>query len=234
MKQSKEKSKNYTIMVWGEYALFTRPENKVESVSYPIPTYSAMRNLLQHIYWHPGISYVVDKIEVMTPIQYETIKVNEVPVLATKNHLNEPIDIAANRGQRTKRYLRNVSYRLSFHFTFEVPKEYNNPDPKTVNVQKYQHMLEQALSSGRPSRDTYFGTRECTAFFGYLDEYDTLAEPIPEDLDVGFMFYDWDFDNPRIEGKSTYYNPKYTQIKMAQGVVDYTKIKEGDIHTCLC
>src|SRR6056297_2673113 len=96
------------LRVWGDYACFTRPEMKVERVSYDVMTPSAARGVLEAIYWKPAIRWIVDSIHVLNPIQYENIRRNEVECRMSANRKN--MFIENNRQQRASRVLRNVDY----------------------------------------------------------------------------------------------------------------------------
>ena len=121
------------LRVWGEYALFTRPEMKVERVSYDVMTPSAARGILEAIYWKPSIRWIIDRIHVLKPIRFENIRRNEVSKKTSVNNVdmkgNYPISIIADdsntRQQRASMVLRNVEYIIEAHFEF-VSKEDNN------------------------------------------------------------------------------------------------------------
>lgn len=114
----------FKILVEGEYALFTRPEFKVERVSYDVPTVSAMEGLIKSIYWKPAIRIVIDKIVVFHPIRFINIRRNEVsqkvPLATVKKQMNGTgtVEVLTSqiRSQRASMLLRDVKYGVEFHF----------------------------------------------------------------------------------------------------------------------
>ena len=224
----KEATQAYTILLWGPLAMFNMPETKVESYSYDVPTYSAMRGLLRGIYWHPGVDYEPLRIDVLHPIRYETVKVNEVAKLASRDNFRGSIDIEKHRSQRTKRYLYNVRYRLTFRLTFDAQKcGYKKLDPVRNNIGKYKGILERKLARGASTRDICFGTRECTAVYKLADKNELLEEPIEVSRDFGVMFYDWDYtpwDNGDTKARL---RPKFMHGVLNNGVMLYPE--EADL-----
>jgi len=114
-----------TLQVWGDYALFTRPEMKTERVSYDVMTPSAARGILEAIYWHPGLVYRIDNIRVCAPIQFSNIRRNEVKATISARTAktameqgsgNLYIATADNIQQRAALLLRNVHYVIEAHF----------------------------------------------------------------------------------------------------------------------
>ena len=125
------------VKVWGEYALFSRPEMKVERCSYDVITPSAARGILEAIYWHPGMKWVIDKIYVQKPVQFTSIRRNEVKskissnnVLPVYNGADKPLYISTKSDivQRASLLLRDVSYVIEAHFEMtEKAVESDNP-----------------------------------------------------------------------------------------------------------
>ena len=125
------------VQVWGEYALFSRPEMKVERCSYDVMTPSAARGILEAIYWHPGLRWVIDKIYVKNPIRFTSVRRNEVKskvsasnVLQAYNGADKPLYISTKEDivQRASLILRDVSYVIEAHFEMtDQANETDNP-----------------------------------------------------------------------------------------------------------
>lgn len=196
--------KEFCLEVWGPMACFTRPELKVERVSYDVITPSAARAIFEAILWKPAIHWQVTKIEVLNPIKWVSVRRNEVGAVASKN----PIFIEDKRQQKNTLMLQNVRYRLWARLEF-IPnwkrKETKNPvidHEEAANLRqdenpgKYNAMFERRARKGQCFNQPYLGTRECVASFRYVDPTtDTLLPPISETRDLGIMLYDLDFQS---------------------------------------
>lgn len=195
--------KEFCLEVWGPMACFTRPELKVERVSYDVITPSAARAIFEAIFWKPAIHWQVTKIEVLNEIKWTTIRRNEVGAVASKN----PIFIEDKRQQKNTLLLQDVRYRLWAKLEF-IPQwkrvESKNPriDSEEVellrkdeNPGKYNAMFERRAKKGQCFNQPYLGTREFSASFRFVDpETESLDEPIQETRDLGIMLYDMDFE----------------------------------------
>lgn len=200
--------KEYCLEVWGELACFTRPEFKVERVSYDMITPSAARAIFEAIFWKPAIRWEVTRIEVLAPIRTASIRRNEVG--ATANTRKRQIYIEDNRQQKNAIMLRDVRYRIYARQVF-VPvnkrKTNDKPDSNDENPGKYHAMFERRARKGQCFNQPYLGTRECSASFRFVENSEESAQqPIQESRDLGFMLYDMDFSNPR-DIKPMYYHP---------------------------
>lgn len=200
--------KEYCLEVWGELACFTRPEFKVERVSYDVITPSAARAIFEAIFWKPAIRWEVTRIEVLAPIRTASIRRNEVG--ATANTRKRQIYIEDNRQQKNAIMLRDVRYRIYARQVF-VPvnkrKTSDRPDSTDENPGKYHAMFERRARKGQCFNQPYLGTRECSASFRFVKNSEESAQqPIQESRDLGFMLYDMDFSNPR-DIKPMYYHP---------------------------
>ena len=196
--------KEFCLEVWGSMACFTRPELKVERVSYDVITPSAARAIFEAIFWKPAIHWQVTKIEVLNPIKWTSVRRNEVGAVASKN----PIFIEEKRQQKNTLLLEDVRYRISAKLEF-IPqwkrKESKNPIidseeaellRKDENPGKYNAMFERRAKKGQCFNQPYLGTREFSASFRLVDsETESLDEPIHETRDLGIMFYDMDFES---------------------------------------
>ena len=198
--------KEFCIEVWGPMACFTRPELKVERVSYDVITPSAARAIFEAILWKPAIHWQVTKIEVLNPIKWVSVRRNEVGAVASKHPIF--IEDRGKRQQKNTLMLQNVRYRLWARLEF-IPnwkrKETKNPvidHEEAANLRqdenpgKYNAMFERRARKGQCFNQPYLGTRECVASFRYVDPTtDTLLPPISETRDLGIMLYDLDFQS---------------------------------------
>ena len=185
------------VKVWGEYALFSRPEMKVERCSYDVITPSAARGILEAIYWHPGMKWVIDKIYVQRPIQFTSIRRNEVKskissnnVLPVYNGANKPLYISTKSDivQRASLLLRDVSYVIEAHF------EMTEKAGKSDNPGKFKDIIMRRLKRGECYHTPYFGCREFPANF-CLCEDEEIETAYSGEKDLGFMLYDMDFSD---------------------------------------
>lgn len=202
--------------VWGDYACFTRPEMKVERVSYDVPTPSAARGMVESVYYHPGLKWHVDKIYVCKPIRFTNILRNEVASkISARNVLTEAngkkrsyIDRNADIQQRATTMLRDVHYVIEAHF--EMTDKANPSD----NPGKFQDIVKRRLRSGQAYMQPYLGCRECTAHFRLWEGGEIPA--IDETRDLGYMLYDMDYsDSQNIQ-------PMFFRAQMVHGVIDLT------------
>ena len=215
--------KEFCLEVWGAMACFTRPELKVERVSYDVITPSAARAIFEAIFWKPAIHWQVTKIEVLNPIKWTNIRRNEVGAVASKN----PIFIEDKRQQKNTLLLQDVRYRLWAKLEF-IPKwkreESKNPRidseetellRKDENPGKYNAMFERRASKGQCFNQPYLGTREFSASFRLVNpETEALDAPISESRDLGIMIYDMDFEADLKNPPAMFY-----RAKMENGVI---------------
>ena len=206
------------VQVWGEYALFSRPEMKVERCSYDVMTPSAARGILEAIYWHPGLRWVIDKIYVKNPILFTRVRRNEVKskvsasnVLQAYNRADKPLYISTKEDivQRASLILRDVSYVIEAHF--EMTDQANETD----NPGKFKDIMMRRLKRGECYHMPYFGCREFPAHFCLCEEevIHTIYDEIPE-KDLGFMLYDMDYSNKED------IQPMFFRAVMKRGVID--------------
>lgn len=204
------------VKVWGEYALFSRPEMKVERCSYDVITPSAARGILEAIYWHPGMKWVIDKIYVQKPIQFTSIRRNEVKskissnnVLPVYNGADKPLYISTKSDivQRASLLLRDVSYVIEAHFEMtEKAVESDNPG-------KFKDIIMRRLKRGECYHTPYFGCREFPANFCLCAD-EKIETAYSGEKDLGFMLYDMDFsDLDNIQ-------PMFFRALMKDGVIN--------------
>lgn len=202
--------------VWGDYACFTRPEMKVERVSYDVPTPSAARGMVESVYFHNGLRWIIDRIYVCKPIRFTNILRNEVASkISARNVLTEAngkkrsyIDRNADIQQRATTMLRNVHYVIEAHF--EMTDKANPSD----NPGKFQDIVKRRLRSGQAYMQPYLGCRECTAHFRLWEGGDIPT--IDETRDLGYMLYDMDYSDPEN------IQPMFFRAQMVHGVIDLT------------
>lgn len=181
------------LRVWGDYACFTRPEMKVERVSYDVMTPSAARGVLEAILWKPQIVWRVTRIDVLKPIRWASVRRNEVAsVISTDN-----VKTAMNRGkgalglyadedrqQRAALLLREVDYLI--HARFERTGQAGSGD----TLAKYAAMFRRRAENGQCFNQPYLGCREFSAAFAWVDLAGPWPESIAESRDLGWMLYD--------------------------------------------
>ena len=193
--------KEYCLEVWGDMACFTRPELKVERVSYDVITPSAARAIFEAIFWKPAIHWQITKIEILNPITWTSVRRNEVGAVAGKT----PIYIEDKRQQKNSLLLKDVRYRIWAKMEYRsVAKRMAEDDLFThkpgndENPMKYYQMFERRASKGQCFNQPYLGTREFSAAFRLVDTVSETLTPAlsPEqggDSDLGIMLYDMDY-----------------------------------------
>jgi CRISPR-associated protein Cas5d len=207
--------KGFCLDVTGDFACFTRPEMKVERVSYDVITPSAARAIFEAIFWKPAIRWQIKKIEVLAPIRWISVRRNEVGKVASAR-VGSEILIEDARQQRAGLLLRDVRYRLTAEFDFIPPAKRGrvpNPAPDWLadpvetadhrqdeSPAKYAAMFERRAKKGQCFTQPYLGCREFSCATVRL--VDPAAEPAPAvaelsgTRDLGYMLYDLDFANP--------------------------------------
>lgn len=204
------------LEVWGDYALFTRPEMKVERVSYDVMTPSAARGIIEAIYWKPAISWCIDRIHVCNPIEFTNIRRNEVSskisasvVYSVIKGGNKPLFINTNadRQQRAAIVLKNVRYIIEAHF------ELTDKAGETDTAEKHYNIALRRMRNGQCYHNPCFGCREFPANFR-LVEGDLPKSQLTGEKDLGYMLYDMDFSNPED------IRPVFFRAVMKDGIID--------------
>lgn len=224
--------RGFCLEVAGEFACFTRPEMKVERVSYDVITPSAARAIFSAIFWKPAIRWHITKIEVLNPIRWANIRRNEVSAVASRN----PIFVEDARQQRAGLLLRDVKYRLWAEFEYIPPEKriaVSNPSPEWLSDDEERQWMEQAQTAKpdecpakyaamfdrRASRGQYFmhpylGCREFScSTIRLVKSLDGEPPAIDETRDLGFMLYDMDYSNPKD------IRPMFFRPQMEKGVI---------------
>lgn len=223
-------SKGFCLEVKGDYACFTRPEMKVERVSYDVITPSAARAIFDAILWKPAIFWQIKRIEVLAPIKWISVRRNEVAAVASSR--SDGILIEESRQQRAGLFLRDVKYRLHAEFDF-IPREKRgkvfNPVPEFLQNDaddqadiartdetpaKYAAIFERRAKKGQCFHRPYLGCREFAANFRLVNPQGEPATPITETRDLGWMLYDLDFSDPKD------IKPMFFRAEMKSGVVE--------------
>ena len=210
----------FKIEVWGNYACFSRPELKVERVSYDIITPSAARGIFEAVFWKPAIRYIIDEIAVCAPIRFDNIRRNEVNGIVSSN--GTPIIATEDRAQRAALVLRNVRYLILAHF--EMTKKAGTED----NKEKFMNIILRRLEKGQTFHQPYLGTREFPAHIRLIQNDESAPSPIKESRDLGLMLYDIKYKYEKDEkGKDIVkeFKPTYFFAKMVNGVVNLRKVE---------
>lgn len=207
---------NFCLEVAGDYACFTRPEMKMERVSYDVITPSAARAVFEAILWKPAIQWVVNKIEVLQPVQWLSLRRNEVASKMSSRNAQSMINgtlrdyalyVEDDRQQRATLLLRDVRYRL--HAALVLTKQAGPEDSE----QKFIEMFRRRASKGQCLYQPYLGCREFSCSFRLVDETVEQVYPIQDSRDLGFMLYDLDFTN--VENPM----PLFFRASMEQGII---------------
>ncbi len=229
--------KTFCIEVKGDYACFTRPEMKVERVSYDVITPSAARGIFEAIFWKPAIQWKIRKIEVLNPIRWISVRRNEVGTIISPR--SEGIFIEDNRQQRAGLFLRDVRYRLHADLVFvppglrkrvstEMPEDLVAEDEKRdmkkdENPGKYNAMFARRARKGQCFNQPYLGCREFSCGFRFVETPEEEPAPIAETRELGFMLYDVDFTNEMDP------QPAFFRAKLESGVIHVPDWDGGEV-----
>ena len=207
----------FCLEVSGDYACFTRPELKVERVSYEVMTPSAARAIFEAILWKPAITWQVTRIDVLEPIRWFSLRRNEVgSKISTRvvetamrrgsGTLGLYVDDERERQQRASLFLRDVRYRIHARLMM-TPAAY--PDD---SIAKYAEMFRRRATHGQCVNQPYLGTREFDCRFRLIEDPSQETSPIDETRDLGLMLYDLDFAGPSA-------TPMFFRAALAHGTV---------------
>jgi len=211
--------KTYCLEVTGDYACFTRPEMKVERVSYDVITPSAARAVFEAILWKPAIKWHVRKIEVLKPIRWISLRRNEVASVVSTSLVKSAMNkgtgdlglyIEDDRQQRAGLFLRDVAYRLHAELEF-FPAKAKEPGE---NARKYEEMFERRAQKGQCVNQPYLGCREFAASFRIVEDPANEQLPIALNEKLGYMLYDMDFSDPADP------KPMFFEAEMIEGVME--------------
>ena len=188
-----------SVEVWGDYACFSRPEMKVERVSYDVMTPSAARGILDAIFWHPGLRWHIDRIHVLSPIHFTSIRRNEVKDVISASNVKTTMErrkgtlyLATPESiqQRAALVLCNVRYVIDAHFEMtEKAAPGDNPG-------KFQDIMKRRLAKGQAYHHPCFGVREFPAHFALCEAIPPCPEELKGTRDLGWMLLDLDYSDP--------------------------------------
>lgn len=205
------------LKVWGKYALFTRPEMKVERVSYDVMTPSAARGIIEAIYWKPAIRWKIDRIQVCRKISFTNVRRNEVGCKISARNVRtvmegakKPlyIDTSSAIQQRASLLLQDVCYVIEAHF--EMTQQAGERD----TPEKHYAIAARRMRNGQCYHMPCFGCREFPAHFRLVEEDEPEPPGIAESRDLGYMLYDMDYSNPQN------IQPVFFRARMENGVID--------------
>jgi CRISPR-associated protein Cas5d len=221
--------KGFCLEVSGPYACFTRPEMKVERVSYDVITPSSARSIFEAILWKPAIRWRITRIDVLATIRWISVRRNEVSKVASSK--SNGIFIEDDRQQRAGLFLRDVKYRLYGEFDFIPPDQRAkvcNPVPEwLIDVDetellckpdnredeteaKYAAMFERRARKGQCFNQPYLGCREFSCDFNLVYPGNDFDPPITDSRDLGWMLYDLDYSDPA-DPKPMFFRPMMEQ-----------------------
>lgn len=216
------------VEVWGDYACFTRPEMKTERVSYDVMTPSAARGLLESIYWHPGLRWVIECIHVCSPIRFTNIRRNEVKDVISARAVKSVMEkgkgidelyLATTESiqQRAAMVLKDVHYVIDAHF------DMTDKAAPGDNPGKFQDIIKRRLERGQCYSMPYFGTREFAAHFARCTELPPCPEELLGERDLGWMLWDMDYTDPQD------IKPKFFRAKLVDGAMDVPPPESGEV-----
>nr|WP_290908256.1 type I-C CRISPR-associated protein Cas5c [Anoxybacillus sp.] len=207
------------VKVWGEYACFTRPEFKVERVSYPTMTPSAARGILEAIFWKPEFRYEIRQIGILCLGSQQAILRNEL----TSKQNKKPILIENDRAQRTSLILKHVAYWI----IADIVLTKRAVDP----VAKYRDQFNRRVERGQYHHTPYLGTKEFAAYFSPIGEGDVVQ---PVCMDIGTMFFDFAFIENESRKEMEFLRHDETGTRtvsgFAQPVFFEAKVENGWLH----
>lgn len=216
------------LLVWGDRACFTRPEMKVERVSYDVVTPSAARGILEAIHWKPAIRWVVDSIQVLNPIRFESVRRNEVGSKLSAANIGKAMNagrtdglisyVEEDRQQRATTLLRDVAYIISAHF------ELTNNASAEDSEGKHLDIFNRRARRGQCFHMPCLGVREFPASFQLIEDHD--EQPVPHESlkgesDLGWMLHDIDFPNGMM--------PFFFRAKMRDGLIEVPAAETAEV-----
>jgi CRISPR-associated protein Cas5d len=232
-----------TLKVFGDYALFSRPEMKVERVSYDVMTPSAARGILEAIYWKPQIRWIVDELHVLNPIRFTNIRRNEIsskiPVkgpFGVHTAMGNPevvpsMDVAENRQQRASLLLKDVAYVIKAHVrVLEARLEKDGtsvPVSESEAAGKHLEMFKRRARNGQAFHHPYFGCREFPVHFELIEREADLPKPhesFAGEKDLGFMLHDIEFEADRATRMVKSTTPHFFRARLVDGVIKVPKL----------
>ena len=215
------------LEVWGDYALLTRPEMKVERVSYDVMTPSAARGILESIFWHPGLKYRIDRIYICSPIRFTNLRRNEVKATVSARSARTVMERGTgdlylctpeNIQQRASMLLRDVHYVIEAHFDMT-----DRAAPRD-NPGKFQDIIKRRVRKGQFYHQPYFGCREFPVNFKLCEQIPDCPESLKGERDLGWMLWDMDYTDPEN------IQPMFFRAVLRDGVLDVPTLESGEVH----
>lgn len=215
------------LEVWGDYALFTRPELKAERVSYDVMTPSAARGLMEAVYWHPGMRWSVDRIHVCSPIRFTNLRRNEVKATVSARSARTVMERGTgdlylctpeNIQQRASMLLRDVHYVIEAHF------DMTDRAAPGDNPGKFQDIIKRRVRKGQFYHQPYFGCREFPVNFKLCEQIPDCPESLKGERDLGWMLWDMDYTDPEN------IQPMFFRAVLRDGVLDVPTLESGEVH----
>lgn len=215
------------LEVWGDYALFTRPEMKVERVSYDVMTPSAARGILESIFWHPGLKYRIDRIYICSPIRFTNLRRNEVKATVSARSARTVMERGTgdlylctpeNIQQRASMLLRDVHYVIEAHF------DMTDRAAPGDNPGKFQDIIKRRIRKGQFYHQPYFGCREFPVNFKLCEQIPDCPESLKGERDLGWMLWDMDYTDPEN------IQPMFFRAVLRDGVLDVPTLESGEVH----
>lgn len=210
-------SRRFCLEVRGDWACFTRPEMKVERVSYDLITPSAARAVFDAIFWKPAIRWRVVRIELLNPVRWTNLRRNEVASVVSVRNLQTAMHAGRgelalyadeDRQQRAALLLRDVAYRL--HADLLVRPDGGDPSPPA----KFFEMFERRARKGQCVNQPYLGCREFAARWRLVDDLAHEVPALDETRDLGWMLHDLDFADAADP------QPRFFRARLQRGVVE--------------
>lgn len=218
--------KTYCLELSGPWACFTRPEMKVERVSYDVMTPSAARACFEAVLWKPAIRWHVHRIEVLRPIRWINLRRNEVASVVSTRNVESAMKagkgslglaVEDDRQQRAGLLLRDVAYRVHAGLQFLQERDAG------AHAAKYHEMFERRARKGQCVNQPYLGCREFAAAFRLVDDPQAEAAPIPDSRDLGYLLHDLDFSNPASP------QPRFFRAQLNAGVVEVPRWNSQEV-----
>lgn len=216
------------LLVWGERACFSRPEMKVERVSYDVITPSAARGILEAIHWKPAIRWAVDRIQVLKPIRFESLRRNEVGGKLSSASVGKAMKagrtdglitfVDEDRQQRAATILRDVAYVIEAHFELTEKAGANDSEGKHLDI------FNRRARKGQCFHAPCLGVREFPASFQLLEA--DSGEPVVDEalkggVDLGWMLHDIDFANDM--------TPHFFRAQMSDGLIEVPPFMAAEV-----
>lgn len=228
MNGSDTKSRLLRLKVWGDNACFTRPEMKIERVSYDVMTPSAARGILEAILWKPAIRWQVEQIDVLRPIRWESVRRNEVGSVMSPRSTH--LFVEEQRQQRAGLFLRDVAYTI--HARFEMT---DKAGPQDTPI-KFQEMFLRRAGKGQCFNQPYLGCREFATSFAPISHDQPVPEPIAESLELGWMLYDLKHDSAADQQRGGHFctdgcRPLFFKARLEHGRMKVPSISSGEVRS---